>query len=90
MGGCVNPLRLASLAASPFCFAKRGGHLSLPLDVQGGTKGGLDLSLRFGTTCRTPLDSDFRRNDDNVGITKDHHARTLIPQTHHSQLVRAI
>ena len=73
MGGCVNPLRLASLAASPFCFAKRGGHLSLPLDVQGGIEGGLDLSLRFGNTCPTPLDSDFRRNDEGSTCPNTHH-----------------
>ena len=27
MGGDMNPLRLATLDASPFCFAKRGGNV---------------------------------------------------------------
>ena len=27
MGGGMNPLRLAALAASPFCFAKMGGEV---------------------------------------------------------------
>ena len=28
--GCMNPLRLAALDASPFCFAKRGGMRGIP------------------------------------------------------------
>ncbi len=36
---------------------------TLPLDAQGGLKGGLDLVFRFGRRCPAPLDSGFRRND---------------------------
>ncbi len=36
---------------------------TLPLDAQGGIKGGLDLVFRFGHRCPAPLDSGFRRND---------------------------
>ena len=44
MCGCcagMNPLRLAALAASPFCFAKRGGRL-FPFRVA--KKGGVCLA----------------------------------------------
>ena len=34
--GCMNPLRLAALDASPFCFAKRGGNGVLPLSPVSG------------------------------------------------------
>ncbi len=47
----ISPLRLRKGAR---------GMRNLPLDVQGGIKGGLD---DVGTTQPTPLDSDFRRND---------------------------
>ena len=36
---------------------------TLPLDVQGGIKGGLDSAFRFVLRCPAPLDSGFRRND---------------------------
>ena len=36
---------------------------TLPLDAQGGIKGGLDLMFRFRRRCLAPLDSGFRRND---------------------------
>ena len=38
---------------------------TLPLDAQGGIKGGLDLSFRLALRCPAPMDSGFRRNDGN-------------------------
>ena len=37
---------------------------TLPLDVQGGIKGGLESTVRFGNNSTPHLDSDFRRNDE--------------------------
>ena len=36
---------------------------TLPLDAQGGIKGGLDLAFHLALRCPAPLDSGFRRND---------------------------
>ena len=38
---------------------------TLPLDAQGGIKGGLDLPFRLALRCPAPMDSGFRRNDGN-------------------------
>ena len=60
MGNFGHPLR-ASHASPSLCE----GVLctTLPLDAQGGIKGGLDLVFRFALRCPAPLDSGFRRND---------------------------
>ena len=43
---------------------------TLPLDAQGGIKGGLDLPFRLALRCPAPMDSGFRRNDGNcAGMT---------------------
>ena len=44
--------------------------ITLPLDAQGGIKGGLDLPFRFALRCPAPLDSGFRRNDGVVHSTR--------------------
>ena len=36
---------------------------TLPLDAQGGIKGGLDLAFCFALRCSASLDSGFRQND---------------------------
>ena len=58
-----------------------GGALpTLPLDAQGGTKGGLDEDFCFVPSVISPLDSDFRRNDAGVRTIIGHHFN----HSHHS------
>ena len=44
--------------------------IPLPLDVQGGIKGGVESTVRFGSNSTPHLDSDFRRNDEVVQSTR--------------------
>ena len=51
---------------------------TLPLDAQGGIKGGLDLPFRLALRCPAPMDSGFRRNDGNCAKVP-HRLNTDVP-----------